>query len=108
MPSRPRTSTASREEPSPSILTSSAACRACRRDADQDSPDLLPPLVILLAVIGSIYAGLATATEAAALGILAALGYAAAEKRLSLKVLSEIFQGTARTTGMIMAIVIGA
>jgi C4-dicarboxylate transporter DctM subunit len=71
-------------------------------------PDLLPPLVILVAVIGSIYAGLATATEAAALGILAALGYAAAEGRLSLKVMSEIFEGTARTTGMIMAIVIGA
>jgi C4-dicarboxylate transporter, DctM subunit len=71
-------------------------------------PDLLPPLVILVAVIGSIYAGIATATEAAALGILAALGYAAAEGRLSLKVLSDIFEGTARTTGMIMAIVIGA
>ena len=64
--------------------------------------------MILVAVIGSIYAGLATATEAAALGILAALGYAAAEGRLSLKVLSDIFEGTARTTGMIMAIVIGA
>jgi C4-dicarboxylate transporter DctM subunit len=71
-------------------------------------PDLLPPLVILFAVIGSIYAGLATATEAAALGILAALGYAAAERRLSFKVLSDIFEATARTTGMLMAIVIGA
>ncbi|HEY5795143.1 MAG TPA: TRAP transporter large permease [Bosea sp. (in: a-proteobacteria)] len=71
-------------------------------------PDLLPPLVILSAVIGSIYAGLATATEAAALGILAALGYAAAERRLSFKVLSDIFEATARTTGMLMAIVIGA
>lgn len=71
-------------------------------------PDLLPPLVILVAVIGSIYAGLATAIEAAALGIMAALGYAAAEGRLSRKVFSEIFEGTARTTGMIMAIVIGA
>ena len=36
---------------------------------------LLPPLVILVAVIGSIYAGIATATEAAALGILAALAH---------------------------------
>ena len=71
-------------------------------------PDLLPPLVILFAVIGSIYAGLATATEAAALGILAALGYAAAERRLSFKVMSDIFEATARTTGMLMAIVIGA
>ena len=40
-------------------------------------PDLIPPLVIFIAVIGSIYAGLATATESAALGVLAALGVAA-------------------------------
>ena len=71
-------------------------------------PGLLPPLVILAAVIGSIYIGWATATEAAALGILAAFAYAAYERSLSVKVLGEIFEGTARTTGMIMAIVIGA
>jgi tripartite ATP-independent transporter DctM subunit len=64
--------------------------------------------VILAAVIGSIYIGWATATEAAALGILAAFAYAAYERNLSWTVLSEIFEGTARTTGMIMAIVIGA
>jgi len=71
-------------------------------------PGLLPPLVILAAVIGSIYIGWATATEAAALGILAAFAYAAYERSLSVKVIGEIFEGTARTTGMIMAIVIGA
>ena len=60
------------------------------------------------AVIGSIYVGCATATEAAALGILAAFAYAAYERSLTWKVLGEIFEGTARTTGMIMAIVIGA
>ena len=71
-------------------------------------PGLLPPLVILAAVIGSIYIGWATATEAAALGILAAFAYAAYERSLTMKVIGEIFEGTARTTGMIMAIVIGA
>src|SRR2546422_4283339 len=45
-------------------------------------PDLIPPLVIFLAVIGSIYAGLATATESAALGVIAALGVAAWHRRL--------------------------
>jgi tripartite ATP-independent transporter DctM subunit len=71
-------------------------------------PGLLPPLVILAAVIGSIYIGWATATEAAALGILAAFAYAAYERSLNWKIIGEIFEGTARTTGMIMAIVIGA
>ena len=47
-------------------------------------PDLIPPLVIFLAVIGSIYAGWATATEAAALGVVAALGVAAWHGRLTL------------------------
>jgi tripartite ATP-independent transporter DctM subunit len=68
----------------------------------------LPVTIILLAVIGSIYAGLATATEAAALGIVAALGLAAYERRLNIRVFGDIFTGTIRTTGMIMAIVIGA
>ena len=45
------------------------ASRACRTS--------MPPLVIFLAVVGSIYAGVATATEAAALGVLAALVLAA-------------------------------
>ncbi|MFM8682088.1 MAG: TRAP transporter large permease, partial [Alphaproteobacteria bacterium] len=50
-------------------------------------PDLVPPLVIFLAVIGSIYAGWATATESAALGVLAALGVAAWNRRLTWRAL---------------------
>ncbi len=46
-------------------------------------PDLLPPVVIFLAVVGSIYAGWATATEAAALGVIAALGIAAVQRQLT-------------------------
>jgi tripartite ATP-independent transporter DctM subunit len=71
-------------------------------------PDLVPPLVIFLAVIGSIYAGWATATESAALGVLAALGVAAWHRRVSVRMLLEAFEGTMRTTAMIMAILIAA
>jgi tripartite ATP-independent transporter DctM subunit len=71
-------------------------------------PDLVPPLVIFLAVIGSIYAGWATATESAALGVLAALGVAAWHRRLSVRMLLDAFEGTMRTTAMIMAILIAA
>ena len=71
-------------------------------------PDLIPPLVIFLAVIGSIYAGLATATESAALGVIAALGVAAWHRRLTLAMLLHAFEGTMRTTAMIMAILIAA
>jgi TRAP transporter, DctM subunit len=71
-------------------------------------PDLIPPLVIFLAVIGSIYAGLATATESAALGVIAALGVAAWHRKLSFGMLKMAFEGTMRTTAMIMAILIAA
>src|SRR4029453_17719434 len=67
-------------------------------------PDLLPPLIIFLAVIGSIYAGWATATESAALGGIAAIGIAAWNRRLTLRTLLNAFEGTMRTTAMIMAI----
>ena len=71
-------------------------------------PDLIPPLVIFLAVIGSIYAGWATATESAALGVIAALGVAAWNRRLTVRMLLHAFEGTMRTTAMIMAILIAA
>jgi C4-dicarboxylate transporter DctM subunit len=71
-------------------------------------PDLLPPLIIFLAVIGSIYAGLATATESAALGVIAALGVAAWRGKLTVAMLKLAFEGTMKTTAMIMAILIAA
>jgi C4-dicarboxylate transporter DctM subunit len=71
-------------------------------------PDLVPPLVIFLAVIGSIYAGLATATESAALGVIAALGVAAWHRSLTVRMLLHAFEGTMRTTAMIMAILVAA
>lgn len=69
---------------------------------------LLPPLGIFLMVVGSIYAGLATPTEAAALGVLGALLLAACFKRLSLSMLREAVEGTMHSTAMIMLIVIAA
>jgi C4-dicarboxylate transporter, DctM subunit len=71
-------------------------------------PDLLPPLIIFLAVLGSIYAGWATATESAALGVIAAVGIAAWNRRLTVRTLLNAFEGTMRTTAMIMAILLAA
>jgi tripartite ATP-independent transporter DctM subunit len=71
-------------------------------------PDLLPPLGIFLLVVGSIYAGWATPTEAAALGVLGALALALANRSVSLPMLRDTVEGTLRTTGMSMAILVGA
>ncbi len=71
-------------------------------------PGLVPPLILFGLIIGSIYMGLATATEAAALGIVGALVLAAFQRRLSVRMLVETLEGTVRTTGLIMAIVVAA
>jgi tripartite ATP-independent transporter DctM subunit len=71
-------------------------------------PDLLPPLIIFIVVIGSIYAGIATPTESAGLGVVAALVLAAVRRRISWRMLADTFEGTMRTTAMIMAILIAA
>ena len=71
-------------------------------------PDLLPPIVLFAAVVGSIYAGIATPTEAASIGVCMAVLIAAAFKTLNLRMLRDSFEGTMRTTAMIMLIVFAA
>jgi tripartite ATP-independent transporter DctM subunit len=69
---------------------------------------LVPPLLLFLLVVGSIYAGLATATEASALGVIGSLVLVIVRRRLTLALLLRAFEGTVRTTAMVMAIVIAA
>jgi C4-dicarboxylate transporter, DctM subunit len=71
-------------------------------------PSLIPPTFIFLIVVGSIYAGVATPTEAASLGVMAALILAAYEGQLTLKMLRAVAEGTMRTTAMIMLIIMAA
>ncbi len=69
---------------------------------------VVPPILIFALVIGSIYGGWATPTEAAALGVVGALAIAASRGRLSAKMLTEAVEGTVVTTSMIMLIIIAA
>jgi len=69
---------------------------------------LVPPLGIFLVVVGSIYAGLATPTEAAALGVMAGIGLAWWTGALSWSMLRTALMGTMRSTGMIMLIIVAA
>ena len=70
--------------------------------------NLLPPLGIFLVVVGSIYAGFATPTEAAAVGVMAALVLAAGYRSLSLPMLRDAVEGTVRTSSMVILIVLAA
>ena len=71
-------------------------------------PDLLPPLALLVIVIGAIFLGLATATESAAVGIIGALAIAAWRRRVNLVMLRDVCESTVRTTAMVVAILVGA
>ncbi len=69
---------------------------------------LIPIFFIIFAIMGSIYAGWATPTEAAALGVLAVFVIAAWNRKLTLIFLNDSFAATLRTTGMILLIMISA
>ncbi|QBY00534.1 TRAP transporter large permease subunit [Rhodophyticola sp. CCM32] len=70
--------------------------------------DLLPVLLLIMAVIGSIYSGTATATEAAALGVFGAVLLSALQRTLTWASLMESIIGAIRTNAMIMLILMGA
>jgi tripartite ATP-independent transporter DctM subunit len=69
---------------------------------------LVPPLVLILAVLGSILAGLATPTEAAAVGAVGSMVMALQRKQLSLARFREVMQTTTRVSSMVFMILLGA
>jgi tripartite ATP-independent transporter DctM subunit len=69
---------------------------------------LLPPLLLVVAVLGSIFFGIASPTESAAVGALGAMLLAALHRRLNLNNVREAARQTARLTSMVFLILIGA
>ncbi|MFB3081998.1 MAG: TRAP transporter large permease subunit [Gammaproteobacteria bacterium] len=69
---------------------------------------LLPPLALVVAVLGSIFFGIASPTESAAVGALGALLLAALHRRLNLSALQDAMRQTTRLTSMVFLILIGA
>lgn len=70
--------------------------------------DLAPTMILILMVLGSIYGGVATPTEAAAIGVFGATLFAALNRRMSFKIMFECLVGAVKTNAMIMLIVVGA
>lgn len=69
---------------------------------------LLPPLLLIFAVLGSILGGFATPTEAAAVGAVGALVLALERGQLKFERLQEIMRGTIRVSSMVFLILLGA
>jgi len=70
--------------------------------------DIVPVLILILMVLGSIYGGIATPTEAAALGVFGAAIFAYINRRMNKKIMFECLIGAVKTNAMIMLIVVGA
>ena len=88
---------------------------ALNAEADSSQPSgrallkvLLPPLGLILLVLGSIFFGLATPTEAGAIGAIGAMALAALEGGLNRRGLNQVCDDTLRTTAMVMAILLGS
>lgn len=86
--------------------TPGAAASVSRRARLASLGDLVPTSVLILVVLGTIYAGVATPTEAAALGVVGALVFAAFAGRLTLEVVHASARSTARTTSLIGLIIL--
>jgi tripartite ATP-independent transporter DctM subunit len=69
---------------------------------------MVPPLFLIFAVLGSIFFGVATATEAGSVGALGATLLAAANRRLSWQTLREVADASMRVTTMVIFILIGS
>ena len=69
---------------------------------------LLPPLLLIVAVLGSIIAGIATPTEAAAVGAAGSLVLAMVHRQLNLERLREVMRSTVRISSMVFLILLGA
>ena len=84
------------------------AIRMSLRDKLWEARFLIPTVLLIAAVIGSIYAGIASPTESAALGVVGSLILSAASRSLNWKTFSASVMGATRTSCMIAFILTGA
>jgi len=84
------------------------AIKQTQTESKLDWASLLLPLLLIVLVLGSILAGVATPSEAAALGALGAILLAIYSKEFNLKRLSSVVHSTTKTSSMVFMILIGA
>ena len=92
----------------PSMVKAGAEMPSAGALARRVAVSLVPPLVLIVVVLGSIFAGVATPTEAGALGAVGAMVLAAANRQLSLDALRAAMEETSRLTIMVVFLLIGS
>ena len=97
-----------RPDLAPAIAAEERAAVAGRALAIRASKVLVPPLSLMVAVLGSIFFGIASPTEAAAVGATGALILTITNRRFSWSMLHKVMQLTVRLTSMVFIILVGA
>tara|TARA_Y100000994_G_scaffold225257_1_gene207476 strand:- start:1258 stop:1866 length:609 start_codon:yes stop_codon:yes gene_type:complete len=69
---------------------------------------MLPPIILILVVLGSIFIGIATPTEAGSLGAVGAILLSSLNRRFSMRILQEVMEDTVRLTVMVIFLLIGS
>ena len=92
----------------PAISKEELAAISPRQLAARVGKALFPPLFLMVAVLGSIFAGIASPTEAAAVGAVGATLLTIANKKFNMDILREVMQTTLRLTCMVFIILCGA
>ncbi len=92
----------------PAISSAELAALTPRVLAKRVVKALIPPLFLMLAVLGSIFAGIASPTEAAAVGAVGATVLTMANKKFNMSILREVMHTTLRLTCMVFIILCGA
>ena len=92
----------------PAIPRAELAAISPRQLAARMGRALFPPLFLMVAVLGSIFAGIASPTEAAAVGAVGATLLTVANRKFSMTILQEVMQTTVRLTCMVFIILCGA
>jgi tripartite ATP-independent transporter DctM subunit len=97
-----------RPKDAPAISKEELAAISSRQLAARVGRALIPPMFLIIAVLGSIFAGVASPTEAAAVGAVGATLLAIANKKFNLILLREVMQSTVKLTCMVFIILCGA
>lgn len=92
----------------PALSAEEAAAMPIRKRITGALVNLIPPMILVMAVLGSIFSGVATPTEASGVGAFVALLMTFAYRKFSMQMLSESVYDTAKTTAMVMIILVGA
>jgi len=97
-----------RPKTAPAIPKAELAAISARQMAGRVLRALIPPLFLMVAVLGSIFAGIASPTEAAAVGAVGATLLTVINKKFSMTILREVMHTTVRLTCMVFIILCGA